>query len=111
MTRMEIFRFTQMKKKLANCHAVDQTCITYLCIPGESSSKTHSHFILHLAFNFQGRSMVGNRERLCQANWFQKFPLLHYDTRLVRFFGMEGATEKRSRQKPCEIPLMKEFIF
>ena len=55
--------------------------------------------------------MVANRERLCQANWFQKFPWLHYDTRLVRLFGMEGATEKCSRQKPCEIPLMKEFIF
>ena len=55
--------------------------------------------------------MVANPERLCQANWFQKFHWLHYDTRLVRLFGMEGATEKCSRQKPCEIPLMKEFIF
>lgn len=26
---------------------------------------------------------VGSRDRSCQANWFQRFPWLHYDTRFV----------------------------
>ena len=57
------------------------------------------------------KKKCGNRERPCQANWFQKFPWLHYDTRLFRLFGTEGATEKCSKQKPCEKPVMKEFVF
>ena len=52
-----------------NRHAIDQTCIPSSCIPGE---------------------------RQCQANWFQKFSWLHYDTRLVRLFGTEAATGKCS---------------
>ena len=54
MTRMKIFRFIQIKKKLANCHAINQTCITYSCIPGESNSKValDSH-PFHPASSFQ----------------------------------------------------------
>ena len=57
-----------------NCHAIDQTCVT--CIPSESSSKiisTHSHFILHLAFNFQRRNVV-NEKGSANLTGFKSFP-------------------------------------
>ena len=87
-----------------NRHAIDQTCVTYSCIPGESSSKvTLDSQPFHSASSFQfPKKKFGNQERPCQANWFQMFPWLHYDTRLV---------EKCCRQKPCKIPVMKEFVF
>ena len=96
-----------------NYHAIDQTCPTSSCIPGESRSKVILESQpFHPASSFQfPKKKCGNRERPCQANWFQKSLWLHYDTRLVRLFCTEGAIEKCSRQKLCEIPVMKEFVF
>ena len=66
-----------------NHHAIDQTCVTLSCIPGESSSKvTLDSQPFHPASSFQfPKKKCGNRERQCQANWFQKFAWLHYDTK------------------------------
>ena len=94
-------------------HATDQTCVTYSCIPGWSSSKvTPNSRSFHPASSFQfPKKKCCNRERPCEANWFQKFPWPHYDTRLVMLFGTKGATKKCSKQKPCKLPVMKEFVF
>ena len=55
-------------------HSIDQTYITYSCIPGEFSSKvTHSHFIPHLAFHFQRRSLVTKKGR-AKPSGFKTFP-------------------------------------
>ena len=62
------------------------------------------------AFQFP-KKKCGNQVKPCQINWFKKFSWLHYDTNLVKLFGMEGANEKSSRQKPCRIIVMKEFVF
>ena len=71
---------------------------------------THSHFILQPAFNLTKKKCV-NRERPCQDNWFQKFPLPHYGARLVRLFGTGGATERCSRQKLAKYLRWKRLIF
>ena len=57
------------------------------------------------------KKKCGNQERSCQTNWFQTFSWLHYDTRLVSLVGTEGTTEKCFRQKLCEIPALKDFVF
>ena len=80
-----------------NHHALDQTYVTSSCIRGQTLDSQSCH---HVSFQF--------RKKSCQTNWFQKFPWLHYDSRLVRLAGTEGATEKYFRQKLCEIPVMKE---
>ena len=41
---------------------------------------------------------------------FKSFPGC-IDARFIRLFVTEGATGKCSRQKPWEIPVMKEFVF
>ena len=66
-----------------NHNAIDQTCVTLSCIPGESSSKvTLDSQPFHPASSFQfPKKKCGNWERPCQANWFQKFAWLHYDTK------------------------------
>ena len=59
-----------------NRHAVDQTCVTSSCIPGESSSKvTLDSQSFYPASSFQfPKKKCGHRQTPCQANWFQKFP-------------------------------------
>ena len=96
MTRVEIFRFTQMKSKLR-----------------ESSSKvTLDSQSFHPASSFQfPKNKCGDWERPCQANWFQKFPRLHYDTRLARLLGTEGATEKCSKQNLAKYLWWKSLFF
>ena len=71
-----------------NRYAIYQTCVTYRCLPGESSSKvTLDSQPFHPASSFQfPKKKCGNRERPCHANWFQKFLCLHYGARLVRLF-------------------------
>ena len=51
-------------------HVINQTCVTYLCILGESSSKvTLDSQPFHQACSLQfPKKKCGNRERLCQAN-------------------------------------------
>ena len=68
----EILRFIQMKNKHAMaCH--NQTCVAYSCIPKDSSSKVtldSRPFYPGPSFQFS-KKKCGNRERPCQANWFQ----------------------------------------
>ena len=87
--------------KQSNHHAIDQTCVTYSSILGESSTKmTLDSQPFHSASSFQfPKDKCCNQEMLCQANWFWRFPWLHCDTRLVKFFGTGGATGKSSRKK------------
>ena len=82
--------------------AIHQTCVTPSCIPRESSSKvTLDSQPFHPASSFQfPKKKCGNREWPCYANWFQR----------NRLFATEGAAEKCSRQKRCEIPVIKEFV-
>ena len=76
-----------------NRHAIDQTCVTYSRVLGEACSKvTVDSKPFHLASSFPfPKKMCGKRERSYQATWFQEFPWLHHDTRLLRLFGTEEA--------------------
>ena len=90
-----------MKKKLANCQAIDQTYITYSCIPGESCSK--------VALDSQP---LKKPEKGCaKLTRFKGFPGCVMTLVGQVVFVPEGATGKCLRQKPCEMPLIKEFIF
>lgn len=100
------------KEKKTYPHAIDQNCVTYICIPGEPSSMVTFHSQpSHPASSFQSsKKKRGKQEKPCQNNLLKSFRGC-IDTRMIRLVGTEEAAEKCPRQKPFEIPAIKEFVF
>ena len=98
-----------------NRHAIDQTTDTSSCIPESlvvvvKWLSAHTHFIEHLVFNCQRRSVVTEKDR-AKLTGFKNFPSC------IMALGWLGCLVRKEplksvyRQKSCEIPMMKEFVF